>query len=56
MVALIQVEAWNFTISYLLKLVSLMKADILFVGMQLFRRKPPKTCTFHGWCFKNMEH
>jgi len=35
-----------------------MKADVLFVGMQLFRRNRQKheTCSYHGWCFKNKEH
>jgi len=60
MVALIQVEAWNFTISYVLKLVSLMKADVLFVGMQLFSRKRQKHARFMDgalktWSIKNIE-
>ena len=47
------------SLSKLLKLVNWMKAEFLFVGLNLsaiVQEKTPETCTFHEWCFKNKKH
>jgi len=47
------------SLSKLLKLVNSMKADFLFVGLNLntiVQEKTPETFTFHGGCYKSKEH
>ena len=54
-----EAEAWNFTKNKFLKLVTSMKADISYAGLNLntiVQKKTPEKYTFIGWCFRNKGH